>query len=224
MPLKPKDWPKEVRARKEKYSVEAVKKMLDATATVERNTNNRWSPEDDKDLIHFLLKTGFRDDEIAHAQYSDINFTNGTANVTAKPKGSFPGHPELTWTPKNNSAREKDIVIDATLLKRLQKRKDRHAAKSSSLIFPNAKGRPNNHLIRVVQRLAEEARIQGRIGLHKFRKTFATMVANEEGIEAARVLLGHEDIATTQRYLAAEEATPEQDRKTVNKRFAGFGD
>ena len=65
------------------------------------------------------MKTGFRDDEIAHAQYSDINFKNGTVNVTAKPKGSFPGHPELTWTPKNNSAREKDIVIDEALLKRM---------------------------------------------------------------------------------------------------------
>jgi len=223
MPLKPKDWPKEVRARKEKYSVAAVKNMLAATS-MKRHDNNQWSPEDDKDLVHFLLKTGFRDDEIAHAQYSDVNFKNWTVNVTAKPRGSFLGHPELTWTPKNNSAREKDIVIDEALLKRLQKRKDRYAAKSNSLIFPSKNGKPNSHLIRVIQRLAKEAGIEGRIGLHKFRKTFATMIAREEGIEAARVLLGHEDIVTTQRYLAADEIAPEQDRKTVNKRFAGFGD
>jgi integrase len=76
----------------------------------------------------------------------------------------------------------------------------------------------------VIQRLAKEAGVEGRIGRHKFRKTFATMVAREEGIEAARVLLGHEDILTTQRYLAADEIAPEQDRKTVRKRFAGFGD
>ena len=223
MPLKPKDWPKEVRARKEKYSVAAVKNMLAATS-MDRHQNNHWSPEDDKDLVHFLLKTGFRDDEIAHAQYCDINFENGTVNVTTKPKGSFPGRPELSWTPKNNSAREKDIVIDEALLKRLQKRKKRYAAKSNGLVFPNGKGAPNSHLIRVIQRLAKEAGIEGRIGLHKFRKTFATMVAKEEGIEAARVLLGHEDIVTTQRYLAADEIAPEQDRKTVNKRFASFGD
>jgi integrase len=223
MPLKPKDWPKEVRARKEKYSIVAVKNMLAATS-MKRHDNNQWSPEDDKDLIHFLLKTGFRDDEIAHAQYSDINFNNWTVNVTAKPRGSFPGHPELTWTPKNNSARERDIVIDEALLKRLENRKKRYAAKSNSLIFPTKNGKPNSHLIRVIQRLAKEAGIEGRIGLHKFRKTFATMVAKEEGIEAARILLGHEDIVTTQRYLAADEIAPEQDRKTVNKRFASFGD
>jgi len=224
MPLKPKDWPKEVRARKEKYSVEAVKNMLSAADDVERHDNNLWSAEDDKDLVHFLLKTGFRDDEIAHAQYSDINFKNGTVNVTSKPRGSFPGHPELTWTPKNNSAREKDIVIDQALLKRLEKRKTRYESKSSSLIFPNKVGKPNNHLIRVIQRLAKEAGVEGRIGMHKFRKTFATMVAREEGIEAARILLGHEDIVTTQRYLAADEIAPEQDRKIVKKRFEAFGD
>jgi integrase len=224
MPLKPKDWPKEVRARKEKYSVDAVKNMLSAADEVKRHDNNQWSAEDDKDLVHFLLKTGFRDDEIAHAQYSDINFKNGTVNVTAKPRGSFPGHPELTWTPKNNSAREKDIVIDEALLKRLEKRKARYEAKSSSLIFPNKVGKPNNHLIRVIQRLAKEAGVEGRIGMHKFRKTFATLIAKEEGIEAARVLLGHEDVATTQRYLAADEIAPEQDRRIVKQRFADFGD
>ena len=223
MPLKPKDWPKEVRARKEKYSVDAVKGMLAATS-MKRHDNSAWDPDDDKDLVHFLLKTGFRDDEIAHAQYSDINFKNGTVNVTAKPRGSFPGHPELSWTPKNNSAREKDIVIDEALLKRLEKRKTRYFAKSSSLIFPNAKGKPNNHLIRVIQRLAKEAGVEGRIGMHKFRKTFATLIALEEGIETARVLLGHEDIVTTQRYLAADEIAPEQDRKRVKKRYEDFGD
>jgi len=45
-----------------------------------------------------------------------------------------------------------------------------------------------------------------------------------ESIEAVRILLGQEDIVTTQRYLAADEIAPEQDRKTVNKRFASFGD
>src|SRR5260370_13826759 len=223
MPLKPKDWPKEVRARKEKYSVDAVKGMLAATS-MKRHDNNQWSPEDDKDLVHFLLKTGFRDDEVAHAQYSDINFRNGTVNVTAKPRGSFPGFPELTWTPKNNSAREKDIVIDDALLKRLEKRKERYEAKSNVLIFPNKVGKPNNHLIRVIQRLAKEAGVEGRIGMHKFRKTFATLIAKEEGIEAAQVLLGHEDIATTQRYLAADEIAPEQYRKIVKKRYEAFGD
>jgi len=224
MPLKPKDWPKEVKARKEKYSVGSVKNMLAAADTYKRHDNCSWTPEDDKDLVHFLLKTGWRDDEIAHAQYSDINWRNSTVNVTAKPKGTFPGFPEIEWTPKNSSAREKDIVVDDPLLKRLKARKERYNAKPADLIFPSKVGKPNNHLIRVIQRLAKEAGVEGKIGLHKFRKTFATMVAKEDGIESARVLLGHEDVETTQRYLAADEVAPQQSRKAVKKRFAEFGD
>jgi integrase len=224
MPLKPKDWPKEVRARKEKYSTGSVKSMLAAADTYKRHDNCFWTPEDDKDLVHFLLKTGWRDDEIAHAQYSDINWQNSTVNVTAKPKGTFPGHREIEWAPKNSSAREKDIVVDDALLKRLKARKERYNAKQTDLIFPSKVGRPNNHLLRVIQRLAKEAGVQGKIGLHKFRKTFATMVAREEGIEQARILLGHEDVETTQWYLAADEAAPEQDKAIVKKRFKDFGD
>ena len=224
MPLKPKDWPKEVRARKEKYSTGSVKSMLAAADTYKRHDNCFWTPEDDKDLVHFLLKTGWRDDEIAHAQYSDINWRNSTVNVTAKPKGTFPGHREIEWAPKNSSAREKDIVVDDALLKRLKARKERYNAKQTDLIFPSKVGRPNNHLLRVIQRLAKEAGVQGKIGLHKFRKTFATMVAREEGIEQARILLGHEDVETTQWYLAADEAAPEQDKAIVKKRFKDFGD
>jgi len=217
MPLKPRDWPKEVKARKEKYSTGSVKSMLAAADTYRRHDNCFWTPEDDKDLVHFLLKTGWRDDEIAHAQYSDINWCNSTVNVTAKPKGTFPG-------PKNSSARERDIVIDDALLKRLKVRQGRYAAKSNSLIFPSKAGKPNAHLIRVIQRLAKEAGVEGKIGLHKFRKTFATMVAREEGIEQARILLGHDEVETTQRYLAADEAAPEQDKAIVKKRFKDFGD
>jgi integrase len=224
MPLKPKDWPKEVKARKEKYSTGSVKNMLAAADTYRRHDNCSWTPKDDKDLVHFLLKTGWRDDEIAHAQYSDINWRNSTVNVTSKPKGTFPGHPEIEWKPKNSSAREKDIVVDDALLKRLKARKQRYSAKQTDLIFPSKVGSPNNHLIRVIQRLAKEAGVEGKIGLHKFRKTFATMVAREEGIEQARILLGHDDVETTQRYLAADEAALEQDKAIVKKRFRDFGD
>lgn len=223
MPLKPKDWPHTVRTRKEKYSTDSVQNMLRAADRVQRHSNNSWSAEDDKDLVHFLLKSGFRDDEIAHAQYSDIK--NGTVNVNPKPCDcSNCKRNGGIWTPKDSEVRETDIVVDEAFLKRMKKRQERYAAKLSDFIFPNRKGKPNNHLIRVIQRLASNAGIQGRIGLHKFRKTFGTLIAKEEGIEQARILLGHSDIATTQRYLAADEVAPEQTRKAVRRRFAAFGD
>ena len=224
LPLATRDWPKKVKARKEKYSLDAVKAMLDAADTRSRHDNLTWSKEDDKDLVHFLVKTGFRDEEMMYAQYSDINFRNSTVNVTAKPKGSFPNLPDLEWMPKDNEARQDNIVVDDSLLRRMKARKERHAASSSSLIFPNTKGKPDHHLVRVVHRLAKEAGVEGKIGLHKFRKTFATLIAKEEGIERARILLGHNDVQTTAAYLAADEIAPEVERKNVKRRFVALGD
>jgi integrase len=72
--------------------------------------------------------------------------------------------------------------------------------------------------------VAKRAKIEGRIGLHKFRKTFGTIVAKEMGLEQARIWLGHDDVATTQAYLASDEMTTEQSRKATNSMFSGFGD
>jgi len=105
-----------VKARKEKYSVEAGEKTcLTAADDVKRHSNSGWSAEDDKDLVHFpSLKTGFRDDEIAHAQYSDISFENGHGERDGEaPWDRFPGHPEITWVPKKTvQPARKNIVID----------------------------------------------------------------------------------------------------------------
>jgi integrase len=205
MPLESKDWPKEIEKKKEKYSTDVVNRMMKATKN-----------EDEKDLLSFLLKTGFRDDEVAHAQYKDINFKQATINVHYKP--------EFDWTPKDNEPRKEDIVLESRLVERMRARMTRYKAKPADLIFPNSVGRPNEHLIRIVQRVAKRAKIEGRIGLHKFRKTFGTIVAKEKGLEQARIWLGHDDVSTTQAYLASDEMTTEQSRKAVDSMFADFGD
>jgi integrase len=94
----------------------------------------------------------------------------------------------------------------------------------ADLIFPNRVGKPNNHLIRVSQRVAKRAGLEERITQHKFRRTFGTLVAKKFGIEQARIWLGHSDIATTQRYLAADEMVTEQSKKAVNQMYQAVGD
>ena len=205
MPLESKSWPKEIDKKKEKCSTDSVNKMMKAAET-----------EDEKDLLSFLLKTGFRDDEVAHAQYKDIDFKKATINVHYKP--------EFNWTPKDNEPRKQDIVLESRLVERMKARMKRYEAKPADLIFPNSAGKPNQHLIRIVQRVAKKAKVEGRIGLHKFRKTFGTIVAKEMGLEQARIWLGHDDVATTQAYLASDEMTTEQSRKATNSMFSGFGD
>jgi len=217
-PLENKYWPKEIGKRKRKYSIDSVKALLEATKRG-RHDNNHWSEQDERDLVHFLLNTGFRDEEVAHAQYGDINFKKGSINVYPKP--------EFNWSPKNNKSREQDIDLSPSFIRKMKARKDRYNAKNTDLIFPNTLGKPylNEGLLNVIRRLTEEAGLEDKASLHQFRKTFGTMVANARGIEQARIWLGHEDVETTQAYLAADEWVSSEDSgKKQQAIFEAVGD
>jgi integrase len=204
MPLPKREWPKSTRKNADKYALDTINKMLAV------------SNEDEKDLISFFLYTGFRDEEAIYAKYSDIDFRKGTINVHDKP--------EFGWTVKDHEQRTQDIVLPEKFVKRMEKRQARYHATSPDLIFPAECGKPNEHLIYIPQRVAIRAGIEERITLHKFRRTFGTVVAKQFGIETARLWLGHSDIATTQRYLAADEMVTEQSRKAVNQMYGTLGD
>jgi integrase len=218
-PLENKYWPKEIERRKRKYSVDSIKAMLQACSRIERHANNHWSEQDERDLIHFLLNTGFRDEEVAHAEYGDINFAKGSINVYPKPK--------YNWSPKDNESREQDITLSPSFLAKMKARKERYKAKNADLIFPNTAGKPylNEGLLNVVRRLIAEAGLEDKAGLHMFRKTFGTLVANARGLEQARIWLGHNDVETTQSYLAADEWTSAEDSQAKQQAiFEAVGD
>jgi integrase len=210
MPLLQKEWPAEIPKKKEKYSVKVVGQLLQACTGDEYG----HSAEDEKDVVHFFLKTGFRNSEATHAQFKDINFENQTINTSHKL--------EFNWTPKDKGPREANIFI-GNLCKRMKDRMKRYNATPESLIFPNDNGKPNRHLDRIIHRIAKRAGIPGRIELHKFRKTFATLVAAKLSIEDARLYLGHSHLETTQDYLAADDGTPAQKKRKIMSMFEGFG-
>jgi len=165
------------------------------------------------------LNTGFRDEEVAHAQYGDINFKKGFINVYPKP--------EFNWSPKNNKSREQDIDLSPSFIKKMKSRKERYNAKNTDLIFPNTLGKPylNEGLLNVIRRLTEEAGLEDKASLHQFRKTFGTLIANSRGLETARIWLGHEDVETTQAYLAADEwVSAEDSGKKQQAIFEAVGD
>jgi integrase len=200
MPLAKKKWPKSTKKNPYKYSMDNVNAML------------KIADIDEADLISFFLYTGFRDEEAAYAKYSDINFKSRSINVHDKP--------EYNWTVKDHEERPQDIVLPGEFMERMKARKDRYQAKNTDLIFTNNAGKPNQHLIRIAQQVGERAGIEERVTLHKFRRTFGTTVAKKYGIEKARQWLGHSDIATTQRYMAADEMTTDQSRQSVDEMWA----
>jgi integrase len=89
---------------------------------------------------------------------------------------------------------------------------------NSKLIFPNAAGNriSNNHLNEHLKKACEELGIKYRSN-QKLRAYFFTQVAYYSDANRARIMGGHSDIRTTQRYLN-RSITP-KDYETVDKAF-----
>jgi integrase len=191
-----------------KYSKETMAQWL-KTATV-----------DEADLIWFFLATGFRDDEVAHCEWSDLNFRDRTINVHAKTKTA--ARP-WAWMPKDDESRSVDIPLPAEFVKRMEARQKRYAKQNCVLIFPSGVCRPNNNLLRIARRAADRAGITERIELHKIRKTFACYLAESNPVELVRQVLGHSDIATTQLYLSADTSDIRKMKASVNAATDAFG-
>ena len=94
----------------------------------------------------------------------------------------------------------------------------------SKLVFPSVvSGNPDTHLLKIVRRVAKRAGIEERISLHKFRRTFGSVVAKRFGLRQAMTWLGHSNISTTQKYVAADEMTDDYSKKAMNELFAATG-
>lgn len=205
-PLAMRDLPKPMRKRPTRYSIETINLFLSV------------ANESEKDLILFFLNTGFRDEEAAFSKYSDIDFVQRSINAHPKP--------EYEWTPKDSDYRAQDIVLQPKFIERMKARMGRTNRKPNDLIFPQAsQEKPDMHLIKIVKRVAKRAGIVGKqIDLHSFRRTFGSIVQKKYGLEQARIWLGHSDIETTQRYIAAEEFTTEESQQKVTEMFSEVKD
>lgn len=185
---------KQVRA----YTEDELKALFDAC------------DDEEKLLFTFFLQTGFREQEVEFACYSDINFDAHTVSVKEKPEFGF----------KPKDAEEREVPVPDALLKTLRERRRVYA--DARLIFPNGGGRPNGHILRDLQNIAKRAGLKSKFGLHMFRKTFATM-HHENGTSARTIQawLGHSDLATTLAYLAVSDLKSDRTRKQVNGAFSG---
>jgi integrase len=177
------------------YSDEEIKAML-SVATV-----------DEADLIKFLLQTGVRDKEAAHAEWSDLDGMN--LNLSDKPRFGF----------RLKDKENRTIPLNPKLIARLQARKARQEKEAKkagqdapSLIFPNSLNNPDLALDVRIQKVVERAKANGfdwnpksEVTMHKFRKNYATLM-HRHGCEVTSVaeLLGHSDTKTTQLYIATD--------------------
>jgi integrase/recombinase XerD len=201
------------------YSKDELRKLLEVADT------------DEADLIHFFFATGARDLEVVYATWPDVSFTEKSFSIAEK------NDAELRWKPKDGE--EGVIPIPDSLVALLKRRRLRYP--KTRLIFPAENGGPDLHMLRIVKRLALRAKLNcghctnkkgqrcdkhavcDRFGLHKFRKTFASM--HHEAAVSVRTIqrwLRH-PTWTTLRYLAAADDRSEKTRGLVNSTFAGIG-
>lgn len=215
--LREHDKPKYDEKDVEAYSSDELSMLFTAASAEERV------------LFEFFLGTGFREQEVMYATWANIDFKHKLVSVWSKPEWGF----------RVKDKEERTVPVPDTLISALLERK-RHS--KSLLVFPTGKGKPDGHMLRDLQKLALKAGLNcgecigkrgrtcaehpicGRWGLHKFRKTFATM-HSEAGVSAPTIQkwLGHADLATTLRYLAVADLRSERTRNQVNATFSRLG-
>jgi integrase/recombinase XerD len=159
-------------------------------------------------LFQFFLCTGAREQEVMYAEWNDVDFVDGLFTVKAK----------ANWKPKDYEERE--IPLPDFLVAALKKRM---LSTKGNLIFPQAEGKADGHMLRKVKYLAKRAGLHGQFKLHKFRKTYATL-QHRAGVDARTIQkrLGHSALETTLAYLEGEEARSDRSRDQVNGTFAVF--
>lgn len=202
--LKKGDWPKTVEKQVQIYEPEELKRFFVTCNPAELA------------LFQLFLCTGFRAQEVATLVREDVNWKTGTVSVRGKP--------ELQFTPK--SYEERSVPVPGVLLDKLRER--RKANKDSLLLFPSPPhpkrpdyggNKPDAHLLETCKSIAYRAglncgKCKTKKGLckfgphckawhlHKWRHTYATnMLQSGVDIRSLQVLLGHKNIATTEKYL-----------------------
>lgn len=189
------DWPQFVEEPPEIYEPEELGKFFSACTAEE------------KVYFNFFLMTGEREQEVMYTYWSDIKLEASVVRVTEKP--------EFGYAPKAYKGRE--IPIPQKLVEMLRPRKAKRDPKCP-LLFPTSGCRPQDHFLEICKAVAKRAGLEG-FYLHKFRSTFATRhLQNGVDIRTVQAWMGHDDLASTMRYL--RPARGEQVRDKVNSTFA----
>lgn len=211
------------------YSEEELEKLFAQTPAELKNafgskvTEPPMTPEE---FIRykFFLGTGCRDKEVTFASWQDVDWAKGEYHIRKKL--------DVGFTPKSHESRS--VPLPKSLLKLLKERREK--AQDKRWIFVNEEGRPDNHFLRKLKRIAKRAGLNcgqckttltvGRYEkhqvevsckdqpvcehfiLHRFRKTCATRWHNQNiPIRTIQKWLGHKSLETTMIYLGVQDSS-----------------
>ncbi len=163
-------------------------------------------------LFKSFLFTGLRNKELAHLTYGDINFKHSI--WTVQPKGDW-------HTKSRDSVRW--IPVPAFHTKDIRERMVKDKRTETDLIFPGKRGNVHGDYLRLLKEVSVMAGIKGRVDIHKFRSTCATMWLRD-GVDVLEVArrLGHSDLKTVQQYIEMVKLESKETMEQTTKTFARF--
>ena len=187
--------PREPIGMAKKYTTHQLRGMLLAV------TQERQSPMRLRDiaLLLFLLATGARREELSQVDLRDLDLGQRTGLVRFKGKGA-----------KTREVPFEGPVVEAVRTWLLQREELPFEIDAAAVFLgTSGPGRGKRLSPRAIERrVSAYARAAGlrEWGVHRFRVTFATALYDDgAGIEEIRLLMGHQSIETTRRYLAVSE-------------------
>lgn len=163
------------------------------------------------------LKLGLREQEIATAEWSDLDEQDSVFRVQGKKH----------WDFKVKDSEQRDVPVGADLMRSLKAWKKKHP--NTQLILPTENGKPNTKFLRLLKRAAKDAglnchRCEGcksvlgecqEWTLHKLRRTYmTTLLRNGLDLKTVQHYAGHADLASTMRYL--KPATGKEAQAKIN--------
>jgi integrase len=133
--------------------------------------------------------TGFREQEVVHLFWSDLNLDLRTIRVTAKR--------ELGFSPKRWEEREVPITEQLVSLLRA------HPKRPGCLfVFPSPTGNREQNMLNNCKAVAARANLDSsKFDLKTFRSTYATrMLRSGFDVRTVQHWMGHKSLETTMRY------------------------
>jgi integrase len=183
--LKSKDYPEQKLTEPDPYTEEEI-------GLLKKHASHR-----ERLILNLFLASGCRDQEIAHLEFTDLNFATNTIRIQKKDC--------FNWKPKSKAG-TRSILISAALLAEL-----RATYSGNPLIFPSVRdGGVEKHFLRMFQDLGRRAGVD-RIKLHRFRDTFATLqverAKNMRELRTVAARMGHANLDTIKLYSKLIENT-----------------
>lgn len=154
-------------------------------------------------VISMGLQLGLREQELMHAEFSDIDREHRTFRVQSKPAYGF----------KVKDSEQRDVPIPLSLFKLLDAWQQKKKRTTLILGIGNKHVLPNGQLLGWLQRVAKRANVEDAT-LHKMRRYYVTTLLRSGVVDLRTVqaFAGHSDLQSTMRYLKPAGAAEMQSK------------